>query len=43
MKKAISLLLALAMALALVACGGPAEPATDNTVTIWAWDEAFNI
>ena len=43
MKKAFALLLVLAMVLSLAACGGPAEPATDNVVTVWAWDEAFNI
>ena len=43
MKKAIALLLALVMMLSLAACGAPAEPTTDNVVTVWAWDEAFNI
>lgn len=43
MKKALALLLVAVMMLAMAACGGPAEPATDNVVTVWAWDEAFNI
>lgn len=43
MKKALTLLLVAVMMLSLVACGSPAAPATDNVVTIWAWDEAFNI
>ena len=43
MKKAFALLLALTMMLSLAACGGAAEPTTDNVVTVWAWDEAFNI
>lgn len=43
MKKALSLLLAAVMMLSLAACGGAAEPKTDNVVTVWAWDEAFNI
>lgn len=43
MKKALALLLVAVMMLSLAACGGPAEPTTDNVVTVWAWDEAFNI
>ena len=43
MKKIICALLALVMMLSLAACGGAAEPKTDNVVTVWAWDEAFNI
>lgn len=43
MKKALALLLVAVMMLAMAACGGTAEPTTDNVVTIWAWDEAFNI
>ena len=43
MKKALALLLVAVMMLAMAACGAPAEPKTDNVVTVWAWDEAFNI
>lgn len=43
MKKALALLLVAVMMLSLAACGGAAEPTTDNVVTVWAWDEAFNI
>ena len=43
MKKALALLLVAVMMLSLAACGTPAEPTTDNVVTVWAWDEAFNI
>lgn len=43
MKKTICALLVLAMMLSLAACGGAAAPKTDNVITIWAWDEAFNI
>ena len=43
MKKIVCALLVLAMMLSLAACGGAAEPKTDNVITVWAWDEAFNI
>lgn len=43
MKKLIALLMVLALMLSLSACGGAAAPKTDNVVTVWAWDEAFNI
>lgn len=43
MKKLITLLMVLVLMLSLTACGGAAAPKTDNVVTVWAWDEAFNI
>ena len=43
MKKLIALLMVLALMLSFTACGGAATPKTDNVVTVWAWDEAFNI
>ncbi len=54
MKKALSMLLAGTMTFGLVACGGTEEAATtpeggatteagDNKITIWAWDEQFNV
>ncbi len=44
MKKFLALALALVMVLSLAACGGePEDTKTDNVVTVWAWDEAFNI
>ena len=33
----------LVMMLSLAACGGAAAPKSDNVITVWAWDEAFNI
>lgn len=52
-KKILSLGLVAAMMLGLTACGGgdnssksdggSSAKADDNTITIWAWDEAFNI
>ncbi len=45
MKKLLALFLALTLMLSLAACGGGGETSnkTDNVVTVWAWDEAFNI
>ena len=43
MKKIFAFLMVLCMILSMTACGGAAEPKTDNVVTVWAWDEAFNI
>lgn len=43
MKKTIAILLMIAMMLSVTACGSSAAPATDNVITVWAWDEAFNI
>lgn len=43
MKKMIALLLVLVMTLSFTACGDSAPTATDNVITVWAWDEAFNI
>ena len=51
-KKLASILLATTLTLGLVACGGNSKPAGENNnagdsesnkITIWAWDEAFNI
>lgn len=51
-KKLASILLATTLSLGLVACGGNANSTEDksnagdsksNKVTIWAWDESFNI
>lgn len=43
MKKTIAILLMLALVLSMTACGSSAAPTTDNVITVWAWDEAFNI
>ncbi len=44
MKKIMAFLLAGVMMLSLAACGGSGDEAeSDNKITIWAWDEAFNI
>lgn len=48
MKKIIACLLASSMVLGLTACGGSKENKEeavkeDNKLTIWAWDESFNI
>lgn len=43
MKKALALLLVAVMMLSLAACGTVHTPKVDNVVTVWAWDEAFNI
>ena len=51
-KKIASILVAAAMTFGLVACGGNSTGGTDdnnttdtgsNKITIWAWDESFNI
>lgn len=49
-KKLTSILLAATLTLGLVACGGKSDntgnttgDSKDNKITIWAWDEAFNI
>lgn len=51
-KKLTSILVAAAMTFGLVACGGNSTGGTDdnntagtgsNKITIWAWDESFNI
>lgn len=48
-KRVLALMLAGAMMLGLAACGSSGgdsagdAAADDNTLTIWAWDEAFNI
>lgn len=48
-KKVVAALLASAMVLSLAACGGKEEEKEstaskgDDKLTIWAWDEAFNI
>ena len=47
-KKIIACLLASSMMLGLTACGGSKEnnkeaAKEDNKLTIWAWDESFNI
>ncbi|WP_312712329.1 ABC transporter substrate-binding protein [Proteiniclasticum ruminis] len=44
MKKILSLLTILAMALTIVACGTKEDSNSDEQkITIWAWDKAFNI
>lgn len=45
LKKLAALLLAGVMTLGLTACGGGGGETSkeDNVVTVWAWDEAFNI
>ena len=46
LKKLAALLLAGVMTLGVTACGGGGGGETskeDNVVTVWAWDEAFNI
>lgn len=52
MKKVLAILLAGAMTLGLAACGGTNDKETDtkdtaakgdDKITIWAWDESFNI
>lgn len=51
MKKVLAILLAGAMTLGLVACGGDSKESsskdtaskTEDKLTIWAWDESFNI
>ncbi|WP_418222671.1 ABC transporter substrate-binding protein [Clostridium isatidis] len=49
-KKLASILIATTLTLGLVACGGNEnstenneESSTNNKITIWAWDESFNI
>ena len=51
-KKLASILLTATLTLGLVACGGTSKPtggnnnteeSESNKITIWAWDEAFNI
>ncbi|MDZ4941399.1 ABC transporter substrate-binding protein, partial [Clostridium perfringens] len=51
-KKLTSILLAATLTLGLVACGGNSKNTSDKTdnknaksnkITIWAWDESFNI
>ncbi len=49
-KRVLALMLAGAMMLGLAACGSSGgdssvgdAAADDNKLTIWAWDEAFNI
>ena len=51
LKKVLAMALACAMTVSLAACGsssegessGETEAKDDNKLTIWAWDEAFNI
>ncbi|WP_312460794.1 hypothetical protein [Proteiniclasticum sp.] len=43
MKKILSLLTILAMALTIVACGTKEDSNSDEQkITIWAWDKVFN-
>lgn len=42
MKKTLAILLSLVMVFALVSASAYAEP-TDETLTVWCWDESFNI